>query len=162
MKENLLPRMVWELTHILFLFNDGHVLYLMSETVADRRRMHMIFMKNYGHVVFRDECGVCMYVYLIFQVTSTSQVIGARNEWLWMIMMAKWYSGRELPHILFLFNDGHVLRLISETVADRRRMHMICMINYGHVVFRDECGVCMYVCMFEILGRVNISGHWRP
>ena len=32
-------------------------------------------------------------VYLRFQGASTSQVIGARNEWVWMIMMAKWYSG---------------------------------------------------------------------
>ena len=37
---------------------------------------------------------MCMYVYLRFSGTSTSQVIGARNEWLlWMIMMVKWYSG---------------------------------------------------------------------
>ena len=38
---------------------------------------------------------VCMYVclYLRFQGASTSQVIDARNEWVWMIMMAKWYSG---------------------------------------------------------------------
>ena len=35
-----------------------------------------------------------VYVYLRFWGASTSQVIGARNEW-WvrMIMMAKWYSG---------------------------------------------------------------------
>ena len=34
-----------------------------------------------------------MYVYLRFKCASTSQIIGAHNEWLWMIMMAKWYSG---------------------------------------------------------------------
>ena len=34
-----------------------------------------------------------MYVSLRFFGASTSQVIGAHNEWLWMIMMAKWYSG---------------------------------------------------------------------
>ena len=31
--------------------------------------------------------------YLKFKGASTSQVISARNEWLGMIMMAKWYSG---------------------------------------------------------------------
>ena len=35
--------------------------------------------------------------YLKFKGASTSQVIGARNEWLWMIMMAKWYSGTMGP-----------------------------------------------------------------
>ena len=34
-----------------------------------------------------------LYVYLRYKGASTSQVIGARNEWWWMIMMAKWYSG---------------------------------------------------------------------
>ena len=49
---------------------------------------------------------VCMSVYLRFQGASTSQVIGAHNEWLWMIMMAKWYSGTfgglKLPDICLI------------------------------------------------------------
>ena len=33
------------------------------------------------------------YVYLRFKGATTSQVFGARNEWVWMIMTAKWNSG---------------------------------------------------------------------
>ena len=22
--------------------------------------------------------------------------------------------------------------------------------------------ICLYICIFKVLGRVNISGHWRP
>ena len=40
-----------------------------------------------------------VYVYLKFKGASTSQVIGARNEWWWMIMMAKWYSGTLGPKL---------------------------------------------------------------
>ena len=35
----------------------------------------------------------CIHVYWRFQGASTSQVIGARNEWWVMITMAKWYLG---------------------------------------------------------------------
>ena len=39
----------------------------------------------------------------LYAGTSTSQTIGARNEWFWMIMMVKWYSGNhgglKLPDI---------------------------------------------------------------
>ena len=38
-----------------------------------------------------------MYVYLRFYGAWTSQVIGSCNEWLRMIMMAKWYSGTLRP-----------------------------------------------------------------
>ena len=39
-----------------------------------------------------------MYVYLRFYGASTSQVIGARNEWWLMMIMARWYSGTLGPN----------------------------------------------------------------
>ena len=47
---------------------------------------------NQVHPVHYNRARLNVGLY-IFEGESTSQVIGARNEWLWMIMMAKWYSG---------------------------------------------------------------------
>ena len=78
----------------------------------------------------------------------------------------------------FLFCFVHVVLLISIEIM-RKKFTSVGLSYKGVLLFAKiynvlEVCVCVcvcmcvrtcvrvYVCMFEVLGRVNITGHWRP
>ena len=46
----------------------------------------------------------------------------------------------DLPRDLFLFKDGHVLHVRSETIVDRRRMNIVLGAYGDQMITGDECG----------------------
>ena len=48
-----------------YLFNDGHVLQLRSETVAVRRRMNMLLYDYDGQMIPGDECGLKFLTFVV-------------------------------------------------------------------------------------------------
>ena len=85
------------------------------------------------------------------------------------IHFAKWSLEIRLINWYYLFNNGHVLQLRSETVAVRRRMDLI--LDYdGQMIFGDECGLLFphtpsSVSFYRLLVVGGISWHlsysWR-
>ena len=52
----------------------------------------------------------------------------------------KWEDNINMDLIDYLFSDGHVLHVRSETFAVRRRMNMVSDDYNGQMVLGDECG----------------------
>ena len=60
--------------------------------------MNREILKYLNHSQKLSFLHVCMYVFILEVLgRPTSQDTGAHNEWLWMIMMAKWHSGTFRP-----------------------------------------------------------------
>ena len=50
----------------------------------------------------------------------------------------------------FSYLMTHVLHLKSEPVVIRRRMNMVWMINDGHMITEDECGLNILTCVLQL------------
>ena len=108
------------------LFNENHVLHLISETITVRRRLNMIWMIYECHMIPGDKFYLNFPTFVL-QLRKTLGKISTRK-------LTRLGSCCCFVVCYLLFNGGHVLHLWSETVAIGTRM-----IYDEHIITGDEC-----------------------
>ena len=85
---------------------------------------------NQNFVIIGLSVWILFDIFDDFWGASTSQVIGARNEWVWMKMMTKWYSGtlghKSSRHLPYGWGKPRKTRT-QETCPDRDRTRARCV-----------------------------------